>query len=437
MFSIFYHIAQRFHAAGYPVYIVGGSVRNPLLHLPASDLDVCGPATPEQVIRLFSGSDVNVVPRAVEFGTVELHFMAEGTRWCAEYTTFRCDSYRQGHRPESVHFTTDISLDARRRDFRVNAIYQDAYTGEIVDPTSGIFDLAAHRLCTVTDDPTLVIRDDGLRIMRMLRFASQLSFDIEETLWHCAVHYVPMLNDIARERLREEFEKLMLSDLRYPQLNLKFQNSAYGGLCALRSLNILPILFGDLRCDENLVYTCVDQLSTNAEYTKAVITDSRLKFVEKPDILALRLSLYLHENPPEAVKNALIFLRFSTSIVKKTVDFVDKFQSFVDKCNDSAAVAAITDEQAHAIILFLAASGKMDRASALSHTLDALNKQNAPRTLRDLPITGEDVLPLLGDRPRSLMSPLLNAAFEYAVSHPQNRSREDLLAFLRNALLNA
>lgn len=428
MIAKFYHIAERFHAAGYPVYIVGGSVRNPLLHLPASDLDVCGPATPEQVMHLLENTDVHIVPRALEFGTIELQTTHKGAPLCAEYTTFRCDSYRQGHRPESVQFTGDIQLDARRRDFRVNAIYQDAYSGEIVDPTGGIFDLAAHRLCTVTDDPTLVIRDDGLRIMRMLRFASQLSFDIEQGLWQCAAHYVPLLEDIARERLRDELVKLMLSDLRYPQLHLRLEQSAYGGLCCARDLKILPILFGDLRCDPDILLAAVDHLSTNVEYTKAVINDPWAYFGEKPSILAVRMALYLHQNKPESVREALVSLRFSTEFVRKTVDYVDKFWGVVDKCTDAAFVAALSDEQANAAILYLAASGQIERAADLSGTLHTLKAHNAPRTLRDLPFTGEDLLPLLGERPRTLMTPLLDALFAYAVLNPQKRTKEALLA---------
>lgn len=431
MFSKFYQIARQFHAAGYPVYIVGGSVRNPLLNLPASNLDVCGPATPEEVIRLFEGTDVQIIPRAIELGTLEIHFQTEGTPMCAEYATFRCDSYRQGHRPESVSFTTDITLDAKRRDFRVNAIYQNAFTGEIVDPTGGVFDLAAHRLCTVTDDPTLVIRDDGIRIMRMLRFASQLSFDIEHNLWQCAKHYVPLLSDIARERLRDEFEKLLLSDLRYAQLHLRFEQSTYGGLCCARDLKILPILFGDLQCDPEILLAAVDHLSTNAEYTNSVITDSRKEFTEKSSILALRMALYLHKNKPEDVRNALVSLRFSTDFVKKTVDFVDKFWSPVDKYISASAVAALSDEQAHALIIFLAASEQFQQAGALSRTLYALKARQAPRTLRDLPLTGDDLLPLIGDRPLSFMATLLNAIFAYATEHPESQDKNQLLEFAR------
>ena len=134
-------VARVFERAGEPVYLVGGAVRNPLMGLPLSDVDVCGPARPERVVALCEGTDVRAVLRAAHFGTVELHVTdADGARHMAEYTTFREDSYRCGHRPDAVRFTTDISVDALRRDFSVNALYRrlhDGALGPVIDPTGG------------------------------------------------------------------------------------------------------------------------------------------------------------------------------------------------------------------------------------------------------------------------------------------------------------
>ena len=117
---------------GKPVYLVGGAVRNPLMGLPLSDVDMCGPARPERVMALCEGTQVRAVLRAAHFGTVELHVTDEcGVRHMAEYTTFREDSYRCGHRPDAVRFTADIGVDARRRDFSVNALYRRLYDGEL------------------------------------------------------------------------------------------------------------------------------------------------------------------------------------------------------------------------------------------------------------------------------------------------------------------
>ena len=100
-------IARVFERAGAPLYLVGGAVRNPLMGLPISDVDVCGPTRPEAVCAFCQGGPVHAVLRAAHFGTVELHVTDDdGVRHMAEYTTFREDSYRCGHKPDAVRFTT-------------------------------------------------------------------------------------------------------------------------------------------------------------------------------------------------------------------------------------------------------------------------------------------------------------------------------------------
>ena len=125
-------------------------------------VDMCGPARPERVMALCEGTQVRAVLRAAHFGTVELHVTDEcGVRHMAEYTTFREDSYRCGHRPDAVRFTTDIGVDARRRDFSVNALYRRLYDGElgpVIDPTGGQKHLEQGVLHTVTPDPDRVLR---------------------------------------------------------------------------------------------------------------------------------------------------------------------------------------------------------------------------------------------------------------------------------------
>ena len=109
-------LAAVFESAGRPLYAVGGIVRNALMGLPASDVDVCGPATPQEVAHLCEGTPVRAVARAAHFGTVELHVSDGDGRHMAEYTTFRVDSYRGGHQPSAVRFAQTPEVDALRRD---------------------------------------------------------------------------------------------------------------------------------------------------------------------------------------------------------------------------------------------------------------------------------------------------------------------------------
>ena len=178
--------AAVFQGADTPLYIVGGAVRNPLMGLPISDVDVCGPARPETVLAMCEGTEVRAHLRAAHFGTVELHLTdPDGTRHMAEYTTFREDSYRCGHKPDQVRFTTDIAVDALRRDFSVNALYRQVFPdglGPVIDPTGGLEHLRRGVLHTVTADPDQVLKDDGLRILRAARFQAELDLEPTEAL---------------------------------------------------------------------------------------------------------------------------------------------------------------------------------------------------------------------------------------------------------------
>lgn len=432
-------IAARFFAAGFPVYLVGGSVRNELLGLPASDLDICGPARPEQVISLFEGSGMRVVPRAVHFGTVEIHFERHGKRYMAEYTTFRHDSYRCGHRPDSVQFTDRIEIDALRRDFRVNALYRDLVSGELLDPTGGLTDIEKRCLRTVTDDPALVLRDDGLRILRMARFAAQLRFSVDEGLLQCAKEYAPLLMDIAPERIREEWEKILLSDLRYPSLPGGVEASVGRGLSLLEQTGAFRAFFSDCVRDADTVLALANLFSTNAVFTIAAKdgADSFLgAFGENTNVLALRCAAFFGRTNPEILKNALVSLRFSTEIVRKTAIFVENLWDTVDNSSLRQKLAQMGYTQGTALACILLARNRPQEARAVFSTLAALERENAPMDVRALRVNGNDLLPLLEGKDRRIMTPLLEALRVHCVDDPSENEREKLLLFAKKYLRN-
>jgi len=234
-------LARRFRDAGAVLYAVGGLPRNALLGIPASDMDICSRLTPEETMALCGGG-FKCVYKAPEFGTVEIR--AEGLHF--EHTTFRADVYGAGgtHRPDAVRFSDTVSEDAFRRDFTCNALYADILTGELLDPTGGRADIKNRRLRATSPDPAVILRDDGLRVLRLVRFACELGFDIEENTWRAACENVGGLADIAWERKRDEFTKILLSDARYPAL--AGPQSVLRGLTLLYDMGALPYLIPEL-----------------------------------------------------------------------------------------------------------------------------------------------------------------------------------------------
>ncbi len=387
-------VARVFERAGEPVYLVGGAVRNPLMGLPLSDVDVCGPARPERVVALCEGTDVRAVLRAAHFGTVELHVTdADGARHMAEYTTFREDSYRCGHRPDAVRFTTDISVDALRRDFSVNALYRrlhDGALGPVIDPTGGRRHLEQGVLHTVTPDPDRVLRDDGLRILRAARFQAELDLAPTPALLDSLTRHAPLLKDIACERLRDEWQKILLADLRYPMLKRRAPATASG----LKTL-----------WDCGAWLFLVDA-SYDAEAAAAL---AALGWEDAP--LAGRLALLLRGMEPSDLQSALLRLRFSNRDAALAARYAAALRCAYADAFETVKLGR--DAVAYAAAAFHALGDTAGEARAAG-ALDTL--RDAPWSLRELAVGGDELMPLLAARavPARQMGRLLESLWRMA-----------------------
>ncbi len=204
-------LMERLEQAGHEVYLVGGSLRDCLLGIPAHDFDLATSARPEQTAALFA--ELRVIETGMQHGTVTV--LSEGQP--VEITTFRIDgSYTDARHPDSVRFTDRITDDLSRRDFTVNAMAYNPRVG-LVDPFGGQADLAAGRLRAV-GEPRLRFTEDALRILRAFRFAAQLNFSIEEDTLAGIVDCREGLSQIAKERIASELLRLVLSDTPAPAL---------------------------------------------------------------------------------------------------------------------------------------------------------------------------------------------------------------------------
>lgn len=194
-------ILETIQAAGFEAYFVGGSVRDTLLGLPIHDVDIASSAYPQEIKALFQ----KTVDTGIEHGTVMVLDHGQGY----EITTFRTEStYQDFRRPDKVEFVRSLEEDLKRRDLTINALAMDAQ-GQIVDLFHGLEDLDAQVIRAV-GDASERFHEDALRMMRAVRFASQLDFSLEaETAQAIAVN-APLLEKIAVERIHVEWIKLML-----------------------------------------------------------------------------------------------------------------------------------------------------------------------------------------------------------------------------------
>ncbi len=184
---------------------VGGSVRDTLLDLPVSDLDVATPLSPQRVMELLKGAGFRVVPTGIDHGTVTV-VLESGP---VEVTTLRRDVSTDGRRA-TVAFTDDWREDAARRDFTMNALYADPATGEIFDYFGGLADLDARHVRFI-GDPLQRIAEDHLRILRFFRFLARFGDVADPAGLDACTARANDLMALSRERIADELLKLLVA----------------------------------------------------------------------------------------------------------------------------------------------------------------------------------------------------------------------------------
>lgn len=191
-------------ADGGAVKIVGGAVRDTLLGLPVTDIDIATPLLPQEVTRRLEAADIKVIPTGIAHGTVTA--IASGDHH--EITTLRRDVETDGRRA-TIAFADDWRDDAARRDFTINALYADPDTGAVDDWFGGLPDLTAGRVVFI-GDATRRIAEDHLRILRFYRFVARFGRGNLDPVSHAAVVTARQsLKSLSRERIADELLKIL------------------------------------------------------------------------------------------------------------------------------------------------------------------------------------------------------------------------------------
>jgi poly(A) polymerase len=197
-------IGRRFADAGHELYLVGGSVRDALLHRLGDDLDFATSARPEETERLLAGWAEAIWTTGAEFGTIGA--ARRGLR--LEITTYRAEAYDRVSRNPIVRYGTNLLDDLKRRDFAVNAMAVSVPGHRFVDPYGGLADLAEKVLRT-PGTPEDSFADDPLRMLRAARFTAQLRFAVAPEVVAAMTAMAGDLSRITAERIRDEFTKLL------------------------------------------------------------------------------------------------------------------------------------------------------------------------------------------------------------------------------------
>ncbi len=402
-------LAQIF-APNATLYVVGGAVRNSLLGYEINDYDITSKVLAEDAQRLLAESEFEVVACYKRTGTLVI----KKGNFKFEYTTFRQDSYPLSsgvHTPNQCTFTDNMLLDAKRRDFTCNALYYDILKDEIVDVVGGVKDIESKLLKTVRE-PFKTLSEDALRIMRLVRFHLQLGFEIEQNTLDSAKKYAYQLKDISKERIKEELLAIFEAVYKYDSKSKGFKAS--DGIRLLVDIgameHIIPEVLDMIDMPQNPKYHIYDvynhSLRAMDNLPPSLMMAGLLHDIAKPVMQKQFGNMYMHELKGEKMaKDILTRLKFSNAEIdrisklvlihmfnvqgntkksKCRVFIADNFEYFDDFVRLRRADGLATNPENY----------DDTKVQAMIELKNQMLSSGMPITIKDLPISGNDLLKL-------------------------------------------
>lgn len=437
-------IIARLEQHGYEAYIVGGCVRDSLMGKRPSDWDICTSARAEEMMALFE--DKRVIPTGIQHGTLTI--LAEDGAY--EVTTFRIDGEYLDHRhPKSVAFTRELAEDLSRRDFTINAMAWHPERG-LIDLFGGVEDLR-DRLVRAVGDPVQRFNEDGLRMLRMVRFATVLDFDYDPATYDAVRKQGHLLQYISKERIQVELNKILLAA--HPAR----------GLEDLYTLGMYPYII-PMMCHT------VGFAQRGGHHFLDVFEHSLLAVGVIAPELVLRLTMLLHDIGKPFVWDSseslsydrfddhaavsaklagkiLRDLKYDNATRKDVVELIAHHNDILlpDPVNVRRALARLGEVQTRRLVQVNVAdliahdlAGEREKILTLfaeiSDVIDEVVARGDCTSVKALAIGGQDMM-ALGLSGRAI-GQMLNAALELVLEKPEMNTRETLLNWVRGNLEN-
>ncbi|WHH60306.1 CCA tRNA nucleotidyltransferase [Petroclostridium sp. X23] len=429
------YILEKLNENSYAAYIVGGCVRDAIRNENPKDWDITTSATPQQVKEIFD----KTYDTGIRHGTVTV--MVGNSAY--EVTTFRIEkSYQDYRRPSQVIFTSDLLEDLKRRDFTMNAIAYHPKEG-LIDPFNGRGDILA-KLIRCVGNANERFQEDALRMLRAVRFSCQLDFQIDTTSFDAIIENNELIVKVSMERIREEINKMLLSDfpsnifvmkeaglMEYilPELDICFatsQNHPYhiynvGShiLKAIESIEKDPILKWVMLLHDigKAITKTTDSKGIDHFYghgERSVILAQkalkRLKFDKKSIDKILRLIKW-HDRPVEPTPKA----------VRKAVRAIGE-DIFIDFLKIKQA-----DMMSQNPVFLTKRRSELEKVYKVYQTI---KQSRQCLTLKDLAVNGDDLL-ALGIQKGRMLGVILEKLLDIVIANPEKNQKEILLDIVK------
>ena len=434
-------IARILNMEGFQCFLVGGSVRDSIMGFTPKEYDIATDAKPEDVQRIFKYT----IPTGIKHGTVlvildDMH---------VEITTFRSDgNYSDGRHPDRVEYTASIEDDLPRRDLTINAMAYNVLDGALIDMFDGMKDIK-NKIIRSVGNPYERFTEDGLRIMRAIRFATKLNFNIEKETFDAICRSTGMLASIAYERIREEFNGILISD------------NPFRGIELLRKTGILALIMPELMQGFGVSQNKFHKYDV---YYHILHTIQAVEPLETEELtLLVRLAALFHDiakpmvqkkvskqEEPVYYNHEVVGANVAKKIMKRLkysnaeIDFVallvrQHMFYYQDEWTDGAVrrfMRAVGVENIKPLLKLreadrLGSGNRKDKESKaipkLLARIDKIIKEENAITVKDLKINGNDLMKEFNLKPGPIIGKILNYLLDLILDEPNLNDKEKLI----------
>ncbi len=434
-------IARILNMEGFQCFLVGGSVRDSIMGFTPNEYDIATNAKPEDVQRIFKYT----IPTGIKHGTIlvildDMH---------VEITTFRSDgNYSDGRHPDKVEYTASIEDDLPRRDLTINAMAYNVLDGTLIDMFDGMKDIK-NKIIRSVGNPYERFTEDGLRIMRAIRFATKLNFNIEKETFEAICHSTGMLTSIAYERIREEFNGILISD------------NPFRGIELLRKTGILALIMPELMQGFGVSQNKFHKYDV---YYHILHTIQAVEPLETEELtLLVRLAALFHDiakpmvqkkvskqEEPVYYNHEVVGANVAKKIMKRLkysnaeIDFVTLLVRqhmfyYQDEWTDGAVrrfMKAVGIENIKPLLKLreadrLGSGNRKDKESKaipkLLARIDKIIEEENAITVKDLKINGNDLMKEFNLKPGPIVGKILNYLLDLILDEPSLNDKEKLM----------
>lgn len=407
------YIIDEFYKNNYEAFMVGGCIRDALLCKVPKDYDIATSAKPEITEKLFK----KTIPTGIKHGTVTVLIDNEPY----EVTTYRTEGkYKDNRRPDEVYFVSDIKEDLSRRDFTINAFAYNSREG-LKDFFGGLDDLN-NSLIRSVGDANKRFNEDALRMLRAIRFSTQLNFDIEENTLNAIKNNKDLIKNISSERIRDELCKILVSKNVRKGLNLLEK-------CGLLQI-IIPEIVPSIGFDQKNMHHFEDVFNHTISVIEKCPEDLTIRLaallhdIGKPDVFFIddkgNGRFFGHNTRSEKIaRDVLNRLRFDNKTLKAVCILVREHMNVLDNASN-LAIKRLINRVSKENIYSLLALQKADilslndpnvalyKVSDMKNKIDIIIDSNTPLTVKDLAIDGGILIKELNLKPGKIIGKILD-----------------------------